>query len=119
LPFESKAQQGFLEAHPEKVGGRAKLKEWERSTDFSHLPEHKHMAKKSHEFSYTTVHHHKDNSHTVHHHHESDPAKDIEHAVADHDGMMDSMQSNLGEPAGEAEAAGPAPGTPGAAPAAV
>ena len=59
-----------------------------------------------HGFHSTTVKHHKDGSHTVHHHH-MDPEKDIEHAVADHNGMMDSMQQHLGEPAGEAEAAGP------------
>jgi hypothetical protein len=117
LPFESKAQQRFLEAHPEKVGGRAKLKEWEGATDFSHLPEHKNMAKgKHHEFSHSTVHHHSDGSHTMHHHH-PDPAKDVEHAVADHQGMMDSMQANLGAPAEEAAEA--APGMPGGAPAAV
>jgi hypothetical protein len=40
MPFKSTAQQGFLEAHPEKIGGREKLKEWEASTDFSKLPEH-------------------------------------------------------------------------------
>lgn len=28
MPFQSKAQQRFLEANPEKVGGKAKLKEW-------------------------------------------------------------------------------------------
>jgi hypothetical protein len=38
LPFTSKAQQRFLHAHPEKVGGATKLKEWDRATDFSHLP---------------------------------------------------------------------------------
>lgn len=41
MPFKSKAQQRFLEAHPEKVGGRGKLKEWETATDFSTLPEKK------------------------------------------------------------------------------
>lgn len=41
MPFKSKAQQRFLEAHPEKVGGREKLKEWERATDFAHIPERK------------------------------------------------------------------------------
>jgi hypothetical protein len=41
MPFLSKAQQRFLEAHPEKVGGREKLKEWEQATDFQHLPEKK------------------------------------------------------------------------------
>jgi len=41
MPFKSKAQQRFLEAHPEKVGGRGKLKEWEQATDFKKLPEKK------------------------------------------------------------------------------
>lgn len=41
MPFASKAQQRFLEAHPEKVGGRGKLKEWEQSTNFSSLPDRK------------------------------------------------------------------------------
>lgn len=40
MPFASKAQQGFLEAHPEKVGGKDKLKEWEDSTDYASLPGH-------------------------------------------------------------------------------
>lgn len=40
MPFQSVAQQHFLEAHPEKVGGREKLKEWEGATDFSSLPQH-------------------------------------------------------------------------------
>lgn len=39
MPFKSKKQQRFLEAHPDKVGGKAKLKEWESKTDFKHLPE--------------------------------------------------------------------------------
>lgn len=46
MPFKSRAQQRFLEAHPEKVGGRGKLKEWEQATDFSSLPEKKPMAGK-------------------------------------------------------------------------
>lgn len=41
MPFRSKAQQRFLHAHPEKVGGKAKLKEWDAATDFSSLPERK------------------------------------------------------------------------------
>ena len=45
MPFQSKAQQRFLEAHPEKVGGRGKLKEWEQATDFSKLPERRKFAK--------------------------------------------------------------------------
>jgi hypothetical protein len=36
MPFKSKAQQGFLEAHPEKLKG--KIKEWEVATDFKSLP---------------------------------------------------------------------------------
>jgi hypothetical protein len=75
---------------------------------------------KHHGYSHTTVHHHKDGSHTIHHHHHADGSKDVEHAVADHDGMMDSMQQHLspemaeGEGgAGEAMAAGAA-GGPGA-----
>jgi hypothetical protein len=47
VPFQSKAQQRFLEAHPEKVGGKSKLKEWEGATDFKSLPERK-QPKKSH-----------------------------------------------------------------------
>jgi hypothetical protein len=46
MPFHSKAQQRFLEAHPEKVGGKAKLKEWEQATNFSRLPEKKGLAKR-------------------------------------------------------------------------
>jgi hypothetical protein len=45
MPFASKAQQRFLHAHPEKVGGREKLKEWDEATDFKHLPERRRFAK--------------------------------------------------------------------------
>jgi hypothetical protein len=41
MPFQSKAQQRYLYAHPEKVGGKAALKEWSAATDFSKLPEKK------------------------------------------------------------------------------
>lgn len=41
MPFASKAQQRFLYAHPEKVGGKAALKEWSAATDFSKLPARK------------------------------------------------------------------------------
>ena len=44
MPFKSVAQQHFLEAHPDKVGGRGKLKEWEQATDFKTLPERKKKA---------------------------------------------------------------------------
>jgi hypothetical protein len=46
VPFKSKAQQRFLHAHPEKVGGEGKLKEWDEATDFSHLPNK--VAKSNH-----------------------------------------------------------------------
>jgi len=45
MPFASKAQQRFLHAHPEKVGGKEKLKEWDQATDFSKIPERKKFAK--------------------------------------------------------------------------
>jgi hypothetical protein len=69
---------------------------------------------KHHKFSHTSVEHHKDGSHTVHHHHEDGAAHDVKHAVADLDGMHDSMQDHLGAPnPGEAAAnAGPAAGAP-------
>jgi hypothetical protein len=41
MPFQSKAQQRFLYAHPEKVGGKAKLAEWSSATNFNKLPEKK------------------------------------------------------------------------------
>lgn len=41
MPFASKAQQRYLEANPDKVGGRGKLKEWEQATNFKTLPERK------------------------------------------------------------------------------
>lgn len=39
MPFESKAQQKYAYANPEKFGGKAGLKEWSAATDFSKLPE--------------------------------------------------------------------------------
>lgn len=44
MPFVSGAQQRFLHAHPEKVGGEEKLAEWDRATDFKNLPERKRKA---------------------------------------------------------------------------
>lgn len=41
MPFQSKAQQRFLYAHPDKVGGKEKLAEWSNATDFKTLPEKK------------------------------------------------------------------------------
>lgn len=40
-PFASMAQARFLHAHPEKVGGKSKLAEWDKATDFKHLPKKK------------------------------------------------------------------------------
>lgn len=39
MPFESRAQQKFAYANPEKFGGKADLKEWSAATDFSKLPD--------------------------------------------------------------------------------
>lgn len=47
MPFESKAQAGFLHAHPEKVGGEAALKEWDAATNWSSLPARKKKKKQS------------------------------------------------------------------------
>jgi len=55
--------------------------------------EKKHSGR-HHGFHTTTVRHHKDGSHTIHHQHE-DPEKSVEHAVPDHDAMMDSMHEHL------------------------
>jgi hypothetical protein len=41
MPFKSKAQQRFLYAHPDKIGGKDKLAEWSSATDYSQLPERK------------------------------------------------------------------------------
>jgi hypothetical protein len=38
-PFASLAQEGFLHAHPEKLG-KAGLKEWDEATKGRHLPAH-------------------------------------------------------------------------------
>jgi hypothetical protein len=46
MPFSSKAQQRFLYAHPEKVGGKEKLAEWSSATNFDSLPEKKSKKKK-------------------------------------------------------------------------
>jgi len=52
MPFVSKAQQGFLHAHPEKLGAK-KLAEFDAATKGKHnLPEHVHNGKPS----YTMAH---------------------------------------------------------------
>jgi hypothetical protein len=37
-PFASKSQAAFAHANPDKFRGEEKLKEWDRATDFKHLP---------------------------------------------------------------------------------
>lgn len=41
MPFSSKAQQGYLHAHPEILGKKG-LHEWDEATkgEYKHLPEH-------------------------------------------------------------------------------
>lgn len=41
MPFQSKAQQRWAYANPQKLGGKEKLKEWSNATDFAKLPEKK------------------------------------------------------------------------------
>jgi hypothetical protein len=43
MPFESKAQQGYMHAHPEILGKKG-LHEWDEATKgkFKSLPEHVH-----------------------------------------------------------------------------
>lgn len=50
MPFQSKAQQGYAYAHPEKFGGKEKLKEWAAETDFAHLPEKKKKKSLAHRY---------------------------------------------------------------------
>jgi hypothetical protein len=58
-----------------------------------------------HGFTHTHVEHHKDGSHTVTHLHHKGGEHDVKHAVADLDGVHDSMEDHLGTPnPGEAEA---------------
>jgi hypothetical protein len=113
MPFASKAQQGFLEAHPEKIGGRAKLKEWEHATNFKSLPEKKGMEKKSkapkHGIRHTHIEHHGDGSHTVHHTMHNGPEQSSAHA--DDGAMMEHMDGALGSAAPAAP-----PAEPGGAP---
>lgn len=58
-----------------------------------------------HGFKKVHIEHHGDSSHTVHHEHEDGAASDKKHAVADLDGVHDSLQDHLGTPnVGEQEA---------------
>ena|ERR1022692_687537 len=121
MPFKSVAQQGFLEAHPEKVGGKEKLKEWEHATDFSKLPKHvkkgktmsspydvlkskkkkeikKHEYSKSHNGGHVVTHKH-------HAPHDSE-AHDEMHTFADAPDAMKHMTDNqpMAAPSPEPEA---------------
>lgn len=50
-----------------------------------------------HGFTHTHIDHHSDGSATIHHQHEDGPDHDVKHAVADLDGIHDSMEDNLGD----------------------
>jgi hypothetical protein len=108
MPFESLAQEGYLHAHPEKLGKRG-LAEWDAATKGKHLPKH---AK--HGFTHTEIKHHHDGSHTVTHHH-VDPSKTVEHAVPDLAGVQDSLEQHLGGGAEQAAAEPMAAGMAGGA----
>ena len=43
MPFQSKAQQGYMYSHPEILGKKG-LKEWSSKTNFKDLPEHVHKS---------------------------------------------------------------------------
>lgn len=58
---------------------------------------------KKHKFSETRIKIHNDGSATVHHMHETDPSQDVEHAVADTDGIHDSLQQHLNPEEAESE----------------
>lgn len=70
------------------------------------------MEKKSkHNFTHTHVDIHDDGSMTIHHVHGGGADKDVHHAVADLDGLHDSLQKHLNpdEVEGKVEAAGKDP----------
>ena len=46
MPFESRAQVGYLAEHPEKIGGKKAFHEWASKTNFKQLPEHVPAKKK-------------------------------------------------------------------------
>lgn len=57
MPFESKAQNAWAHtpAGTKALGGKKKVKEWEKSTNYDSLPEHKSDAKpKSPRMRHTT-----------------------------------------------------------------
>jgi hypothetical protein len=72
------------------------------------------MHHRHHGFKESRLTHHTDGSVTIHHMHHEGPEKDIHHAVANLDGVHDSMEDHLGQPnPGEAEANAGQSGVPG------
>lgn len=59
---------------------------------------------KRHKFSHTNIELHPDGSATVEHVHESNPAKNVKHAVVDINGIHDSLQDHLNPEEVEEEA---------------
>jgi hypothetical protein len=116
MPFESKAQQRFAHANPEKFGGAKGLKEWDDATDFKHLPEKKFMSKHERP-KHTHIEHHKDGSHTKKHM-DADMKEMSSSAHGNDADMMASMQQALSgpqeAPPAEAGAAPAAPAPPAA-----
>jgi hypothetical protein len=126
MPFASKAQQRFLHAHPEKVGGEKALHEWDAATDFKHLPEHKHMSEAGygglahgkpsmaekkhpapkHGMKHSHVEHHANGSHTAKH--TMHDGSEVSAALKDDDALKQHMEEMLGANAGAAPAAGEA-----------
>jgi hypothetical protein len=105
MPFKSKAQQGYLHAHPE-ILGKAGLAEWDRASKGKHLPMKKKTPKHTH------IEHHTDGSKTIRHQHHD--GSETSHAVADHGEMMDHLEHHLGTP-NEGEETPQASATPPAA----
>lgn len=64
---------------------------------------------KKHKFSHTHIELHDDGSATIHHMHESDPTKDVKHAVGDMDELHDSLQEHLNPEEEKVEAMGKDP----------
>jgi hypothetical protein len=79
------------------------------------MAEEKKRKHAGHGYHRTHVDHHHDGSATVHHVHQDGPQHDRKHAVADLDGVHDSIQDHLGQVnPGEAEADGGQHGVPAA-----
>jgi len=62
------------------------------------MAEEKKAKHARHGFKFTHIDHHDDGSATVHHQHEDGAEFDKKHAVADIDGIHDSIEDHLGTP---------------------